>query len=414
MWLLLTVVSVSCTTGGDDGDDDGGNSPKDSGTTGVSKSKFVIISEDDGWCNGRKVYEYGQAELNFLNPKFCYYLDSQQNRGDTRFCIQGSEDITIVFRQRQYGCWLPVSFFKKGFDGFGQADVEILWNVMAKNHDGKVVSGSAKVTENTGKTITVCFNNYKSVVEYGKHIQELTLTGYLTFKVDDSGKDGLTNICPDNRHPHAVDMGSAGTWACCNIGAQAPAGYGYYYPWGVTTEAHEYLYYAHYIETEEREDYSDQPLLRLYPYYDAATGSVKDLGEDISGTQYDVARVKWGSAYSMPTPADFRKLLSECQQKTTSLNGTVGVMFTAGNGNKLFFPIATSRLYDVLIDGRYTVYNSQGDYWSSAITKYGAGNAVYLSLMSSDDKCAWLVDREGSYGTNVIYGMPVRAIVRGK
>ena len=89
-------------------------------------------------------------------------------------------------------------------------------------------------------------------------------------------------------------------------------------------------------------------------------------------------------------------------------------MFTAGNGNKLFFPIATSRLYDVLIDGRYTVYNSQGDYWSSAITKYGAGNAVYLSLMSSDDKCAWLVDREGSYGTNVIYGMPVRAIVRGK
>ena len=38
------------------------------------------------------------------------------------------------------------------------------------------------------------------------------------------------NLCPDDKHPHAIDMGlpSGTKWACCNTGASSPEGYGGY------------------------------------------------------------------------------------------------------------------------------------------------------------------------------------------
>ena len=40
--------------------------------------------------------------------------------------------------------------------------------------------------------------------------------------------------CPDGKHPHAIDLGlpSGTKWACCNVGATTPEGYGGYYAWG--------------------------------------------------------------------------------------------------------------------------------------------------------------------------------------
>ena len=44
--------------------------------------------------------------------------------------------------------------------------------------------------------------------------------------------------CPDDNHPHAIDLGlpSGTKWACCNVGADTPEGYGGYYAWGETEE----------------------------------------------------------------------------------------------------------------------------------------------------------------------------------
>ena len=44
--------------------------------------------------------------------------------------------------------------------------------------------------------------------------------------------------CPDNNHPHAIDLGlpSGTKWACCNVGATNPEEYGGYYAWGETKE----------------------------------------------------------------------------------------------------------------------------------------------------------------------------------
>ena len=106
------------------------------------------------------------------------------------------------------------------------------------------------------------------------------------FYVVDDGQDshGGDNLCPDDNHPHAIDLGlpSGTLWACCNVGANSPEEDGGYYAWG---------------ETWEKDDYS------LSTYHDPNIA-------DICGTQYDVAYVKWGSEWKMPSAKQIEELLN--------------------------------------------------------------------------------------------------------
>jgi len=141
--------------------------------------------------------------------------------------------------------------------------------------------------------------------------------------------------CPDNNHPHMIDLGlpSGTLWACCNVGASAPEGYGGYYGWGSTEM------YAH--------------------------ASVSQDISDIAGTKYDVAHVKWGGNWQMPTLEQIREL-NNCTYKWTTLNGVQGGQLTGSNGGSIFLPAAGysqgSTLYDVL---------SRGSFWSSTLVKSG-------------------------------------------
>ena len=76
----------------------------------------------------------------------------------------------------------------------------------------------------------------------------------------------------------AVDLGLSVKWATCNIGAIKPEEYGDYFAWG---------------EIEPKEEY----ITRNYPhiYYDEKNYiNFKDIGKDISKSQYDTVHVKWG------------------------------------------------------------------------------------------------------------------------
>lgn len=88
----------------------------------------------------------------------------------------------------------------------------------------------------------------------------------------------------------AVDLGlpSGTKWASCNVGATKPEEPGGYYAWG---------------ETEEKDYYAPS----TYIHCDGAYNPLfYDLGSDISGTEYDVAHVKWGGKWCMPTWDDFK------------------------------------------------------------------------------------------------------------
>lgn len=183
--------------------------------------------------------------------------------------------------------------------------------------------------------------------------------------------EGTDKLCPDSRHPHAIDMGAAGVWACCNVGASKPEDYGGYYAWG---------------ETEEKSDYSWQTYKYWHDkngdgYYDN-DGELDDLG-DISGNKsYDVAAAKWGGRWRMPTLNQIQNLINNCSYKWIEVNGIYGGLFTASNGHRIFLPAA---------GGRYgTELNHRGDTgicWSSTPWTSDRYNAYDLIFNSGGASC---------------------------
>jgi len=122
------------------------------------------------------------------------------------------------------------------------------------------------------------------------------------YKVNISPNNSVSGLsCPDSKHPHAIDMGVAGKWACCNVGASSPEEFGGYYAWG---------------ETEEKDNYAKS----TYKYYDSSSNSYIYLGDDIAGTSYDVAHVKWGGKWKMPSLERINLLLGNCSSDWCEYN----------------------------------------------------------------------------------------------
>lgn len=138
-------------------------------------------------------------------------------------------------------------------------------------------------------------------------------------------------LCPDDNHPHAIDLGlpSGTKWACCNLGANNPEDYGKRYAWG---------------ETMTKSSYTKNN----YKYYDNVTGNYFGIAtyngnseSDIAGTQYDAATVNWGAPWRMPSKEQVGELLSAyyyLSSKHTSKNGIGGREFIGKNGNTIFMP----------------------------------------------------------------------------
>ena len=189
-------------------------------------------------------------------------------------------------------------------------------------------------------------------------------------------------ICPDGNHPHMIDLGlpSGTKWACCNVGADKPEAYGGYYAWG---------------ETEEKATYN----WSTYIHCDGTSSTCHNLGSDIAGTQCDVAHVKWGGSWVMPSKEQQDELRSNCNYEWTTLNGVNGGKFTSKtNGGSIFLPAAGTRGYSGL-----GFAGSCGYYWSSTqypSYTYGA-YSLYFNSGGADYN-----------NSNRFSGFTVRPVVR--
>ena len=125
-----------------------------------------------------------------------------------------------------------------------------------------------------------------------------------------------------------VDLGlpSGTLWATCNVGADAPEEYGDFYAWG---------------ETATKPTYS----WSNYLYASGSSSTVQDIGENIAGTEYDVAATLWGSEWVMPTLDQANELLRKCSASLATVNNVKGLRFKGPNGNTIFFPM-TGYKYD--------------------------------------------------------------------
>ncbi len=149
----------------------------------------------------------------------------------------------------------------------------------------------------------------------------------------------------------AIDLGLSVKWASYNIGASKPEEYGDYYAWG---------------ETEVKSDYSES----TYQYY--KNGSYIHIGDNICGTQYDVAHVKWGGKWRMPSKAELDELREKCSTEWTSLNGVNGYKVIGPNGNSIFLPATGFRHGVNFGDGTEGIY---GYYWLGTLD---TGNSAFI------------------------------------
>ncbi len=129
-----------------------------------------------------------------------------------------------------------------------------------------------------------------------------------------------THTCPDNHHPHMIDLGlpSGTKWACCNVGASKPEDYGDYYKWG-----------------------------------------------------------QWGQIADAPSLAQIRELINSCSSVWTTLKGVNGRLFTGPNGGQVFLPAAGYRIFGV-----FDLVGSGGIYWSGTPSEDGDDVAYGLIIDS--------------------------------
>lgn len=180
----------------------------------------------------------------------------------------------------------------------------------------------------------------------------------------------------------AVDLGlpSRLKWATCNVGASSPEEYGGYYAWG---------------EIEEKNDYSwstykwcngSQYTLTKY-CMDSNYGTVDN--KTVLDPEDDVAHVKWGGTWRMPTYAELDELLNYCTWTWTTQNGVNGYKVTGYNGNSIFLPAAGCR-YEAEVYDRGRL----GGYWSSLGDSRCGANGIYFRsdyyLWDGDEHCSGL------------------------
>ena len=204
------------------------------------------------------------------------------------------------------------------------------------------------------------YNEPKRTVELSPYIQyngeDITEGRKTTFNLEHSQYE---HYCPDNNHPHWIDLGlpSGTKWCCCNAGALYPHEYGGYYAWGETHQKSVYSWDTYQYYTPPPTEYQ--------------RGTLTRIGADISGSGYDPCDVG-----RMPTQAEQRELFSNTNREwsdaghTTMLNGVNGIVFTGKNGNKIFLPYCGYKKEEQLVGE-----NATARYWTGTATSdYARGN----------------------------------------
>lgn len=180
-----------------------------------------------------------------------------------------------------------------------------------------------------------------------------------------------------------VDLGlpSGLKWATCNVGADSPEKYGDYYAWGETVKKSSY-----------HEDNSE-----TYEYWNL---------EDFTGNaKYDAARANWGGKWRMPTYAEMRELLRECDWTDTRLiNGVDGYRVTGPNGNSIFLPAAGYYSGSSLKNA-----GSNGYYWTS--TPVEDNDIIAYSLYFDSNFHVVGNGRSWFYDYDRYYGLSVRPVI---
>lgn len=200
-----------------------------------------------------------------------------------------------------------------------------------------------------------------------------------------------------------VDLGlpSGTLWATYNVGATSPYEKGDYFAWG---------------EVEPREDFSWESY-KFYEgwevdYNNGEWAILENIGEDISGTEYDAARYQWGNGWRLPNEQERYELRKMCWSNGLSEeNGVRGARIYGPNEHSIFLPVCGYGLWY----GREDPFNStDGAYWTGVEDPEWGYNG--RPIEPSNTARSLLVDTSGFTGamSTKAGGLNIRAVVNPK
>lgn len=180
-----------------------------------------------------------------------------------------------------------------------------------------------------------------------------------------------------------VDMGLSVDWCTCNIGANSPEEYGWYFMWGDTTA----------YNSDRTPVGGGEAISFNWANYPLCDGSVYKLTKYNSISSYgivdnktvlepkdDAAHVHIGGNCRMPTYDEYEELINACKTTYTTSYNSTGIKgwvlrLKADPSKELFFPAA-----GLLNQTSWNNSNSYGYYWASTIPGNTTYYAHFLSL----------------------------------
>lgn len=209
----------------------------------------------------------------------------------------------------------------------------------------------------------------------------------------------------ENAHEY-VDLGLSVKWASCNIGAENPENYGDYYAWG-ETETKNYYGLSTYKWMAVKGS-TDWRQINKYQIPDEQTegiwyknGVFVGDNKTVLDVEDDVAHVKWGGKWRMPTADEQDELRNNCNWTWTTVNGIKGYkVVSKSNGNSIFLPSAG------YMDGeKLTEVGVYGLYWSGVLYTTYTNYTDYAYHLYFKSDLVWRY-----YYNYRHYGLPVRPV----
>lgn len=252
-----------------------------------------------------------------------------------------------------------VSISKESLELFFDGSAQLRASVIPSNATIKDVTWSSDRPEvlvsNTGQVWAI------NTIDSG--------TATITVTTKDGGfkKTCSVTVLEDLPVPTAVDLGLSIKWASFNVGASVAEDKGFLYAWGETRTKESYTE-RNYMWWEYREVRTNVYATIFEKY---TNDNCKNLSEPDNTLEKvdDVAYVKYGGKWHMPSCVQIKELIDKCEWTYTKIGNVSGYKVKSKkNSNYIFLP-----------EGGYWSSSLCSSLWAQYLSQQGANDAVGVS-----------------------------------
>lgn len=207
-----------------------------------------------------------------------------------------------------------------------------------------------------------------------------------------------------------VDLGLSVMWATCNIGASKPEETGNYYAWGETETKSEYNWNNYIYCNGTCSSLTKYSIIGSRGQIDGSDGLID--GKKSLDAKDDVAVIRMGNQWRMPTNAEVKELLNNTSLTYIEINGVYGYKFqskkTGYTDKWIFLPACGYKSgSEVITDAINIGERKYARYWTKELDTYYSFSAYGLGIYYNDNGYPSIV---WNYSNNRMFGYPIRPV----